>query len=104
VHLPFGGEAASRYLLWSTERFPAIANGRGSFEPALTDRIRRRARSFPDRGSVRFLRSLGVRTVILHPRLAHGTDWASSARRPVRGLPLRREKSHDVVLYHLAPR
>ena len=103
VHLPFTYDKASRFVLWSTEGFPAIANGQGSFAPRLTERITRQARSFPDRGSVRFLRSLGVRTVILHPRLARGTEWASAAHAPVRGLPLRREDKDDVVLYHLAP-
>jgi hypothetical protein len=104
LHLPFTGYMASRYVLWSTERFPAIVNGQGSFEPRLTQRIRRRVRAFPDRASVRFLRSLGVRTVILHPGLARGTYWASAALRSVRRLPLRRENSEDVMLYHLAPR
>jgi hypothetical protein len=102
VHLPFAGEVTSRYLLWSTKGFPAIANGQGSFRPRLTERIARRTRSFPDPGSARFLRSLGVRTVILHPTLAPGTDWGSSARRPVRGV--KRESSGDVVVYQLSPR
>jgi hypothetical protein len=104
LHLPFTGYMASRYVLWSTERFPAIVNGQGSFEPRLTQRIRRRVRGFPDRASVRFLRSLGVSTVILHPGLARGTYWASAALRSVRGLPLRREHSEDAMLYHLVPR
>jgi hypothetical protein len=99
LHLPFS--MASRYLLWSTDGFPPIANGQGSFVPKLTRQIERRARSFPDRESVSFLRSLGVRTVIVHPALARGTEWAGAALKPVRGLPLRRENSGDVVLYHL---
>jgi hypothetical protein len=103
LHLPFTGDMASaRYVLWSTEGFPAIVNGQGSFEPTLTKRIGRRVRSFPDRRSVRFLRSLGVRTVVLHPGLVPGTAWAATAHRSVRGLPLRRENSQDVVVYHLA--
>jgi hypothetical protein len=102
VHLPFAGEVTSRYLLWSTEGFPAIANGQGSFRPRLTERIAQRTRSFPDPGSARFLRSLGVRTVIFHPTLARGTDWGSSARKPVRGV--KRESSGDMVVYQLSPR
>jgi hypothetical protein len=102
LHLPYS--MASRYVLWSTDGFPPIANGQGSFTPKLTWRIERGAHSFPDRESVSFLRSLGVRTVIVHPALARGTEWAGAALRPVRGLPLRRENSGDVVLYHLAPR
>ena len=102
VHLPFTDEADSRYVLWSTDGFPSLANGQGSFRPRLTERIERRTRSFPDGESVRFLRSLGVRTVILHPTLARGTDWDSAARRPVRGLPLRRVDRGEAVVYHLA--
>lgn len=103
LHLPFTDDTASRYVLWSTEGFPAIANGQGSFRPRLTERIRQRVRSFPDRESVRLLRSLGVRTVILHRGLVRGTDWATTARREVRGLPLSREDRRELVLYHLAP-
>jgi hypothetical protein len=50
---------------------------------------------------VSFLRSLGVRTVVLHPDLAGNSFWEGSARKPVRGLPLRREAREGVVLYRL---
>jgi hypothetical protein len=101
VHLPFVGYEVARYLLWSTDGFPKLANGVGSFSPSFTEELNRRVRSFPDRASVSFLRSLGVRTVVLHPDLARNSPWEGSARKPVRGLPLRREARDGVVLYRL---
>jgi hypothetical protein len=100
VHLPFMDH---RYVLWSTDGFPTIVNGVGAFDPSLTRRIRVRTRTFPDKGSVAWLRTLGVRTVVLHPALAPGTQWQSTARKSVRGLALRRERRGGVVLYHLRP-
>ncbi|MGH3017993.1 MAG: hypothetical protein ACRDLU_06440 [Gaiellaceae bacterium] len=59
---------------------------------------------FPNGASVDYLRELGVRTVVLHPGFAAGTTWADAARRPIAGLPLRREVRPDVILYHLEPK
>ena len=99
-HLPI---EPSRYLLWSTDGFPAITDGVGAFEPRFTQRLRAEMRAFPNQESVSRLRALGVRTVIFHPDLAAGTSWEKVAARPVRGLPVRREAKGGVVLFHLAP-
>jgi hypothetical protein len=103
LHLPMSRAGNRRYMLWSTDGFPAMVNGRASFQPALTSEIAYRARRFPDRASVAYLRGLGVRTVVLHPALAAGTSWAGAVRRPVAGLRLRRERRGALVVYVLAP-
>jgi len=101
LHLPSGDGIDGLYAYWSIGEFPALVNGYASFVPTRLERVRRRAATFPDAASVSFLRSLGVRTVVLHPQLARGTPWEDAAGRPVRGLPLTRERADGVILYHL---
>jgi hypothetical protein len=104
LHLPVTVAANRRYVVWSTDRFPEIVNGRGSFDPAFFERLTSRVTSFPDRESVSALRALGVRSVVLHEALAPGTPWAAAAARPLRGLPLRRVRRRGLVVYLLEPR
>jgi hypothetical protein len=103
LHLPAetGEESSPRFVLWSTDGFPKIVNGLGSFQPDSYTRVQEVTPSFPDRRSVELLRSMGVRTVVLHPELAEGTAWEGVADRPVRGLPLRREERGGIVIYSL---
>ena len=104
LHLPASRAGNRRYVLWSTDAFPRIVNGRASFQPTLTSEIVYRARNFPDRESVAYLRRLGVRTVVLHPAFAPGTSWAGAEGKPVAGLDLSRERRGAVIVYRLAPR
>jgi hypothetical protein len=103
-HLPPTVSGNRRYVLWSTDGFPAIVNGRGSFGPRSFASLVGQMQAFPDRVAVAVLRSMGVRTVVLHPSLANGTPWERSADRPVVGLGLKREPRGEVVLFHIAPR
>lgn len=104
LHLPITIAANRRYVLWSTDGFPKILNGRGSFDPAFFARVTDRVASFPDMKSVRMLRRLGVRSVVLNKRLARRTRWAGTAGKSLRGLPLRRVSGRGVVIYLLEPR
>jgi hypothetical protein len=101
LHLPMSRVANRRYVLWSTDGFPRMVNGRASFGPRLTSEIAYAVRNFPDGASVAYLRRLGVRTVVLHPKFAPGTSWAGAADRPIAGLGLRRERRGAVIVYHL---
>jgi hypothetical protein len=104
LHLP--AERATdnrRYVLWSTDGFPKIVNGRSSVNPAFTARLIRRERAFPDRASVRRLARLGIRSVVLHTHRARGTQWADAAERPLAGLPLTRHRRGGLVIYVLRP-
>lgn len=103
LHLPLTTQSNRMYVLWSTSGFPRIVNGRGSFDPISFVRLTGEIAKFPDRASVERLRSIGVRTVVLHRDLAAGTPWRDAARRSVRGLPLQREEKTTLVVYRLRP-
>jgi hypothetical protein len=103
LHLPISRVGNRRYVLWSTDGFPRMVNGRASFGPRQTSAIAYAVRNFPDAASVAYLRRLGVRTVVLHPRFAPGTSWARAAARPVAGLGLSRERRGPAIVYRLAP-
>jgi hypothetical protein len=101
LHLPVTVGANRRYVLWSTDGFPKLVNGRGSFVPAELVRVAHEVERFPDRASVARLRALGVRVVVLHPELARATAWEGAPARSVAGLGVRRRRSGSVVLYDL---
>jgi hypothetical protein len=104
LHLPSGAALHDvSYAYWSIVGFPKIANGYASITPRRLARIRRLAATFPDARSVAALRKLGLHTVVLHPDLAVGTPWDDAAERPTDELPLVREDTGGVILYHLAP-
>ena len=102
LHLP--AERATdnrRYVLWSTDGFPKMVNGRSSLNPAFTARLIRRERGFPDRRGVELLTRLGVRSVVLHTNRVKGTAWADAARKPLHGLPLNRSRRGELVIFEL---
>ena len=104
LHLP--AERATdnrRYILWSTDGFPKLVNGRSSLNPAFTAHLIARTTSFPDRRSVALLARIGVRSVVLHANRVAGTPWAGAARRPVAGLGVRRARRGDLVVYEIRP-
>jgi hypothetical protein len=102
LHLP--GERPEdnrRYLLWSTDGFPDMVNGRSSTNPEFTARVIDRARSFPDRRSVDYLRRLGVRSVVVHPRRTRRAALERSGRRPIAGLGITRSREGAVIVYEI---
>jgi hypothetical protein len=105
LHLPADlPEDNRRYLLWSTDGFPRMVNGRSSLDPTFTFGLIDDVHGFPDRPSVELLRKLGVRTVALHTQRVAGTEWEHAAQRPIRGLPLTRSRDGDVVVYEIRSR
>ncbi len=90
-----------RYVLWSTDGYPKIVNGRSSLNPAFTAQLIRRERGFPDRSGVELLSQLGVRSVVLHTNRVKRTPWQDAARKPIGGLPLRRTRVGELVIYEL---
>jgi hypothetical protein len=103
LQLPVTIPGNRRYVLWSTDGFPKIVNGRGSFDPAFFSYVTEQVTGFPDRRSVTLLQRLGVRSVVLDQRLVPATPWANAAEKPLRGLPLRRVRGRGVVVYLLEP-
>ncbi len=89
-----------RYLLWSTDGFSDLVNGRASTIPNLTEDTIEAMDSFPDPQSVALLLQLGVRSVILHTDRAPGTPQANAATASIAELPLvRRQLSGGLVVY-----
>ena len=92
-----------RYLLWSTDGFPEMVNGRASTNPREIQDLIADMASFPDRRTVRRLRDFGVRSVILHTDRTAGTPQAAASVMPVAGLPLVRSERPGLVIYELEP-
>ena len=102
VHLPSGPGPDSTYLWWSTDGFPRIGNGNGSYVPPELASLREQTAGFPDAASVALLRARGYRTVLVHRSLVPGTAWASAPDRSVAGLGITRQDVGDVVVFGLA--
>lgn len=102
LHLPAGAFDNRRYVLWSTDGFPDIVNGRGSFIPRQFEEVLRVTASFPDRRSVTYLRRLGVRSVTVHvARTAPGDPLREASTRSLRGLDLERTPRGGALLFVL---
>ncbi|MEV0005144.1 hypothetical protein AB0H28_23060 [Micromonospora sp. NPDC050980] len=99
--LPAGGVGDLTYMLWTTDGFPRVTNGLGGFEPASQAQTRVAVASFPDPGSVAYLRGIGVRSVVALPGRAAGTPWEGIEARPVDGLGITREERDGALVYHL---
>jgi hypothetical protein len=105
LHLPLNAPANRRYVLWSSDGFPRMVNGRGSFIPRSFEQLAHEVSGFPDERSVASLRSIGVRSVLVHAKLAPGTPWADALeRRPSSGLAVTRTARNGVVVFQISPR
>lgn len=100
LHLPMDATSNRRYVLWSTDGFPRLVNGRASFIPRQYAALTRAVAGFPDARSVRFLRGLGVRSVTVHLAAARGS-LARASTRPLRGLGLERQRDGGEVRFVL---
>jgi hypothetical protein len=100
LQLPAEPDDNRRYLLWSTAGFPAMLNGRTSFEPAFFGDVLERTRCFPDRASVAYLRGLGVPTVVLHADRPWPRRGCAPAVDPA-ALGVRRERRGTLVVHDL---
>jgi hypothetical protein len=102
LHLPADRpEDNRRYLLWSTDGFADMVNGRASTNPDLIEHVIAEMRSFPDQATVARLQDLGVRSVVLHLGRTAGTPQAGAAATPIDGLPLGRERLPGLLVYEL---
>ena len=100
LHLPaLRASDNRRYLLWSTDGFPELINGRSSFNPPFTKHLIDGVRGFPNARTIALLARLGVRSVVLHTDRAGGTPWEGAARRPVAGLAVTRHRLGELIVY-----
>lgn len=88
------------YMLWSTDGFPRIVNGTSGFTPTFNIELLRHVDGFPDRDSVDYLRGLGVRGVVIHPRAVGELTLAERRARAAR-LGVRVRRAGDVLVYRL---
>ncbi|MCW3065799.1 MAG: hypothetical protein JWN32_2971, partial [Solirubrobacterales bacterium] len=98
LHLPLGAFDNRRFVLWSTDGFPELVNGRGSFVPRQFVTLMRPVVTFPDARSVGLLRRLGVRSVVVHPDFRQRTAVSGAG---LRRLGLVRERRAGVLVYLL---
>src|SRR5215207_3068969 len=96
VHLPMNLNE-SRFLVWSTNGFPKIVNGSGSFTPRQFEQLEREMAGFPTPPLLSKLSSIGVKTVVVQPDIIAGTPW-----KDWRSWTLRGEQTGGVVLYRLS--
>jgi hypothetical protein len=102
LHLPAGAFDNRRYVLWSTDGFPDVVNGRGSFMPRQFAALMRATRGFPDARSVAYLRRRGVRSVTVHlARTPRDSPLRRASTRSLRGLDLERTRRGAVVRFVL---
>lgn len=88
-------------MAWSTDGFPDIANGSTSVNPGEIDTLRARAANFPSVSSISYLRSVGIRTVVLLPGYTGGTPWQGAENRPYAGLAVSRRQVGNDYVYSL---
>jgi hypothetical protein len=99
--LPSSGTLEFSVMLWSTDNFPQMVNGLAAFTPESQAQTHAMTASFPDQGSVGYLRELGIRTVVVLPQYLPGTPWQDALIRPVDGLGISREEVSGSVVFRL---
>ncbi|MEV6691326.1 hypothetical protein AB0M35_07645 [Micromonospora sp. NPDC051196] len=88
-------------MLWSTTRFQDIVNGGSGFTPRQLADVRQVTMTFPDQTSVDYLRTLGVRNVLVLRDKIADTPWEVSVDAPLDGLGITREEMGSVILFRL---
>ncbi|WP_234040183.1 hypothetical protein [Micromonospora coerulea] len=99
--LPSSQNLDQPVMLWSTSRFQDMVNGGSGFTPDSQARVRELTLGFPDQPSVDYLRTLGIRNVVVLRGQLAGTPWERIIDNPVDGLGITREEVGDAVVYRL---
>jgi hypothetical protein len=90
-------------MLWSTDRFADLVNGGSGVEPTELTNTRQAVANFPDLDSIKYLRALGVRTVVVLPWLSGDPRLQATADLPIDGLGITRDNNGGAVVFHLSP-
>lgn len=102
-HLPSDSFYDPLYMFWSTESFADVVNGHSGFTPDALAQLRSVTRKFPNAESLALLRSIGVRTVIVHPDLKANRQPDAHERSYARRLAFRWVEGSETVVYTIAP-
>jgi hypothetical protein len=101
--LPSDPKTDRDVMRWTTDRFIPVVNGDSGFLPDTLAEVRDVTTTFPDSGSVSYLRALGVETVVVLADPALGTDWETALFATGDGLGITREEIGRSVVFHLNP-
>jgi hypothetical protein len=101
--LPSDERTDMHVMMWTTDRFPPVANGASGFVPDSLANTREVTHSFPDPDSVSYLRSIGVETVVVLADRVMGTEWEGALYASGTGLDITREEIGRSVVFHLNP-
>ena len=115
LQLPAEASNNRRYLLWSTNGFPKMVNGRSSFTPPIYRQIVRASKTFPSASSIKQLEALGVHRVVVHTEFssmplldepqAHGLTWAQATAEPYpTAMGVHRRLLKPLVIYDFGKR
>jgi hypothetical protein len=105
LHLPASTPPANRrYVFWSTDGFPDLVNGRGSFDPAFFKGLVKETARFPDAETVGRLRALGVHAVVFHPELASAEERLRAKSPLPAPLGVERSVVDGLIVYELSSR
>lgn len=99
--LPSGAQYDPALMLWSTDGFPVLRNGYSGYVPHQVLVSLNQVRGFPNATTVRYLRGLGVRTVVVDLRTIKGTNWEKAPTRTTDGLPMKVTTFPDSIRYDL---
>ena len=103
LQLPAEAPDNRRYLLWSTDGFPKMLNGRTGFQPRYFAATLSAADGLSTVQSLENLRSRGVATIVINEQLPGGRKLAASAQRllPVSGVAS--ERRGPLLILRLPP-
>ncbi|MFY1674326.1 hypothetical protein ACN27G_30985 [Plantactinospora sp. WMMB334] len=99
--LPSDQKTDQHVMLWSTSKFQDIVNGGSGFTPQRLAEVREVTANFPDQASIDYLRTMGVRTVIVLRDRVAGTPLEATVDLPVDTLGISREDVGETVVYRL---
>ena len=88
-------------MYWATDHFPQLVNGGSGFTPTTLSQVREVTKAFPDQASVEYLRSLGVKEVIVLKGYANGSPYENALTATGDGLGIQREERDDAVVFKL---
>ena len=103
LELPAEATDNRRYLLWSTDGFPKLLNGRTGFQPRYFARTLAAVDGLNSVQSLEALRSRGVATIVINGLLPGGAQLTASAERLLPVLGVGSERRGPLLILRLPP-
>lgn len=103
LQLPAEAPDNRRYLLWSTDGFPKMLNGRTGFQPRYFAATLRAADGLSSVQALDDLRSRGVATIVINGQLPGGTDLVEAAERLLPLSGVNSERRGPLLILALPP-